>query len=243
MIVKAKTKIIIELIIGLIILISIIYKVNLNKKTKTFIVEKYPIEIELKNSYTLIEDENSFDFYATDNKNIYFGVLAYKVDDYDNFIIEDVLNDKIKYLESTRDGFELVEKEETINTDDSIITTAIYLGVKDNSAKTIYMLSTISFNTTKNYKAMVIQTCKKADYDKYKSEMLKNLTNIRIRNEANVQVQENIIEFPDRIFDLSIFVVDEYNGEPLEFDENKLMWIDLNDLQNEEKVFSQALQL
>ena len=46
-----------------------------------------------------------------------------------------------------------------------------------------------------------------------------------------------IIEFPDIIFDFNIFIVDEYDGEPLEFEENKSMWIDLNDLYKETKVF------
>lgn len=166
-------------------LISIIYKVNLDKKTKTFIVENYPIEIELKNSYTLVEEKNNYNFYATNNEKIYIGIFAYKVDDYDNFMLEDVLNNEIEYLGKTRDDVELLEEKKTMNTNDSIITTAVYLGTKDNSARTIYMLSTISFNNAKNYNVMVIQTCKKINYNKYKNEMLKNLTNIRIINEVN----------------------------------------------------------
>ena len=34
-------------------------------------------------------------------------------------------------------------------------------------------------------------------------------------------IGKTVIEFPDKIFDFNIFIVDEYNGEPLEFDENK----------------------
>ena len=50
-------------------------------------------------------------------------------------------------------------------------------------------------------------------------------------------IGKTIIEFPDIIYDFNIFIVDEYNGKPLDFDENKSMWIDLKDLYKETKVF------
>lgn len=50
-------------------------------------------------------------------------------------------------------------------------------------------------------------------------------------------IGKNIIEFPDRIFDFDIYIVDEYKGKPLDFDENDSMWVDLNKIQNEEKIF------
>ena len=50
-------------------------------------------------------------------------------------------------------------------------------------------------------------------------------------------IGNNIIEFPDRIFDFDIYIVDEYKGKPLDFDENDSMWVDLNKIQNEEKIF------
>ena len=56
-------------------------------------------------------------------------------------------------------------------------------------------------------------------------------------------IGKTVIEFPDKIFDFNIFIVDEYNGEPLEFDENKSMWIDLNDLYKETKVFPSIIAI
>ena len=50
-------------------------------------------------------------------------------------------------------------------------------------------------------------------------------------------IGNNIIEFPDRIFDFDIYIVDEYKGKPLDFEENNSMWVDLNKIQNEEKIF------
>ena len=50
-------------------------------------------------------------------------------------------------------------------------------------------------------------------------------------------IGHNIIEYPDRIFDFSIYIVDEYSGEPLEFEENESMWINIDDLLKKEKVF------
>lgn len=49
-------------------------------------------------------------------------------------------------------------------------------------------------------------------------------------------IGHNIIEYPDRIFDFCIFIVDDYIGEPLEFEENNSMWINIDDLYKEEKL-------
>ena len=46
-----------------------------------------------------------------------------------------------------------------------------------------------------------------------------------------------LVEYPNRIFDFKIFIVDEYKGIPLEFDENKSMWIELDNLKKETKIF------
>ena len=50
-------------------------------------------------------------------------------------------------------------------------------------------------------------------------------------------IGHNTIEYPDRIFEFDIFIVDEYSGEPLEFEENDSMWINIDDLYKEDKLF------
>ena len=50
-------------------------------------------------------------------------------------------------------------------------------------------------------------------------------------------IGHNTIEYPERIFEFDIFVVDEYSGEPLEFEENKSMWFNIADLYKETKLF------
>lgn len=47
-----------------------------------------------------------------------------------------------------------------------------------------------------------------------------------------------IIEYPERIFDLDLFIVDDFSGDPLEFDENNSMWIDIDDLEKEDKIMA-----
>jgi len=47
-----------------------------------------------------------------------------------------------------------------------------------------------------------------------------------------------IIEYPERIFDFDVFFVDNYLGNPQEFDENESMWINIDKLIEEEKVFA-----
>ncbi len=50
-------------------------------------------------------------------------------------------------------------------------------------------------------------------------------------------IGHNTIEYPDRIFELDIYIVDDYSGEPLEFEENNSMWINIDDLYEENKLF------
>lgn len=46
-----------------------------------------------------------------------------------------------------------------------------------------------------------------------------------------------MIEYPSMIFDFDVYMVTEYNGLPLEFEENYSMWIDIEKLLNEDKKF------
>lgn len=46
-----------------------------------------------------------------------------------------------------------------------------------------------------------------------------------------------IIEYPNMIFDFDIYLVYDYKGNPQEFDENYSMWINIEDLLNENKKF------
>ena len=45
------------------------------------------------------------------------------------------------------------------------------------------------------------------------------------------------LEYPDRFYDFDVFIVDEYQGEPQEFEENSSMWVDINEIQNEPRIF------
>ena len=46
-----------------------------------------------------------------------------------------------------------------------------------------------------------------------------------------------IIENPNMVFDFDIYLVNDYKGNPQEFDENYSMWINIEDLLNENKKF------
>ena len=68
---------------------------------------------------------------------------------------------------------------------------------------------------------------------KYKNEMNKDYYDI-----LNPEYKGNaIIEYPEKIFDFDIYIVNKYNGEPKEFEENYSMWADIQRLIKEEKVF------
>jgi mutator protein MutT len=46
-----------------------------------------------------------------------------------------------------------------------------------------------------------------------------------------------IAEYPNRIFDLEIFVVYSYKGEPITTEENESAWMDIEELLKQEKTF------
>lgn len=46
-----------------------------------------------------------------------------------------------------------------------------------------------------------------------------------------------IVEYPNMIFDFDIYLVNDYKGNPKEFEENCSMWINIEDLLNENKKF------
>ena len=50
-------------------------------------------------------------------------------------------------------------------------------------------------------------------------------------------VGHTTINYPNRVFEFGIFIVDDYNGEPLNFDENNSMWINVDELYKEDKLF------
>lgn len=52
-----------------------------------------------------------------------------------------------------------------------------------------------------------------------------------------------IIEYPNKIFDLDIFVANESEGEPEEFEENTSEWIEINKLLQKEKILSNIMIL
>ena len=50
-------------------------------------------------------------------------------------------------------------------------------------------------------------------------------------------IGHNTIEYPNRIFDFEIYLVDDYYGDPSEFEENDSMWINIDDLFKEDRLF------
>ncbi len=46
-----------------------------------------------------------------------------------------------------------------------------------------------------------------------------------------------IVEYPNMIFDFDIYLVNDYKGNPQEFEENYSMWINIEDLLKENKKF------
>ena len=52
-----------------------------------------------------------------------------------------------------------------------------------------------------------------------------------------------IIEYPNRVFDFDMFLCNECEGEPQEFEENTSEWIEINELLKKEKILSNIMIL
>lgn len=52
-----------------------------------------------------------------------------------------------------------------------------------------------------------------------------------------------IIEYPNRIFDFDVFITNESEGEPQEFEENTSEWIKIKELLQKEKILSNIMVL
>lgn len=61
------------------------------------------------------------------------------------------------------------------------------------------------------------------------------------KEETGIEIVEQeykgnaIIEYPNMIFDFDIYVVNQFNGIPLEFEENYSFWIDIDELLKQDK--------
>ena len=70
---------------------------------------------------------------------------------------------------------------------------------------------------------------------------MKEETGLEVRN---LKYKGNmIIEYPNRIFDIDVFITNESEGEPQEFEENTSEWIQLNELLQKEKILSNIMIL
>lgn len=70
-----------------------------------------------------------------------------------------------------------------------------------------------------------------------------------MKEETGVKVEKlkhkgnMIIEYPNRIFDFDVFVSNESEGEPQEFEENTSEWMEINELLQKEKILSNIMIL
>ena len=70
---------------------------------------------------------------------------------------------------------------------------------------------------------------------------MKEETGIKIRN---LKYKGNmIIEYPNRIFDFDVFLCNECEEEPQDFEENTSEWIEINELLKKEKILSNIMIL
>lgn len=70
---------------------------------------------------------------------------------------------------------------------------------------------------------------------------MKEETGLKVKN---LKYKGNmIIEYPNRIFDFDIFITNESEGEPQEFEENTSEWMEIEKLLQKEKILSNIIIL
>ncbi len=52
------------------------------------------------------------------------------------------------------------------------------------------------------------------------------------------KLEKIIVEYPDRIYNMEVFIATKYNGFPQEFNENESFWVSINDLLKNEKRYA-----
>ena len=179
--------------------------------------------------YLLTEVTNKYIYDDIDtlwnSKDILNNILDYNKDEltkvfYDTFGKEKVINSKIVGIE-----FKLKNVNKPVRK-----AVRTYL-IKDNQVVAIkYKENNLGYYDIPGGKIEDGETKEEASEREFKEE-----TGIKIVKQH--YIGHNKVEYPDKIFELDIFVVDEYIGEPLCFKENDSMWIDINDLKHELKVF------
>ena len=70
---------------------------------------------------------------------------------------------------------------------------------------------------------------------------MKEETGLKIKN---LKYKGNmIIEYPNRIFNFEVFICNESEGEPQDFEENTSEWIEINELLKKERILSNIMIL
>lgn len=70
---------------------------------------------------------------------------------------------------------------------------------------------------------------------------MKEETGLKIRN---LKYRGNMtIEYPNRIFDFDVFICNECEGKPQNYEENTSEWIEINELLKKEKILSNIMIL
>lgn len=96
--------------------------------------------------------------------------------------------------------------------------------IKDNQVVcTKYKIENIGYIDIPGGKIEVGETPQQAAIREFKEETGIDISELE-------KVGKIIIEYPDRIYNIEVFLAAKYSGFPQEFDENESFWIPINDL-------------
>lgn len=104
--------------------------------------------------------------------------------------------------------------------------------IKDNQVIcTRYKIGNVGYIDIPGGKIEMDETPQMAAVREFKEETGINIS--QLEKLGNI-----IVEYPDRIYNMEIFIANKYNGFPQEFDENESFWISIDDLLKEQNRYA-----
>lgn len=108
--------------------------------------------------------------------------------------------------------------------------------IEDNSVIcTKYKVDNVGYFDIPGGKIELDETPQQAAVREFKEETAIDISELE-------KLGKIIVEYPDRIYNMEVFIATKYNGFPQEFNENESFWLSINDL-NENNQWEQRIKI
>ena len=125
---------------------------------------------------------SEYELYASDKeRNLMTGAFLYETSNYEQKDANAILDKQIEYITQNRKNIKIYKEKNTRQVENKSIITIELKGNLDDSADTIYRLTTLTFNNDNSKVLYVIQTVLFDDYDQYINELDEIIDTINLK--------------------------------------------------------------